>query len=122
MTQVSSGLPTIKTLEQSTRLFNRYLQAEVNFTVNDFDSLIGYFLKRGFEELAAINTSVILLEQAYKDEINVQQLIDTLAGLSNIQLSKVVAIILNYNRPKSSKIGYKIPGNPDLFDERNIIL
>ena len=119
MTQ--SGLPALANLEERNNLFNRYLAREINFTPNDFDSVITYFLKRGFDEVGAINTSVILLQQADKDNLNVQQLIDTLAGLTNVQLSKLVATILNVNRSKSSKIGYRIPGNPDLFDERNIV-
>lgn len=118
---MSSGLPPILPKDDRNQLFNRYLNKNISYKPSDFDALVSYFLKRGFEQTSAINTSVILLEQASIDKLNVQQIIDTLSGLNEVQLSKVVATILNYNRPKSSKIGYKINPNPDLFEERNII-
>lgn len=118
---IGSSAPYLNQINDKSRLFNRYLNQEASFTPNEIDSLIGYFLKRGFEETSAINTSAILLEQAYIDKLNVQQLIDTLRGVNNVQLSNIVATILNFNRPKSSRIGYLTAKNPDLFDERNIV-
>jgi hypothetical protein len=122
MTQ-NSNLPNLSDSDfiSNSRLFNRQFGNEINYNPNEVDAVIGYFLKRGFEETAAVNTAGVILEQAALDDIPAFQLIDTLKGLTDVQLSNVVAQILNINRSKSSKIGYRIPAKTELFDQRNII-
>ncbi len=83
---------------------------------------IGFFLKRGFEKISAINTASVLLQQADIDEVPVFQLLDTINGISDVQLNNVIAQILNMNRTKTSKLGYKPPQTFELFDQRNIIV
>lgn len=117
-----SGLPNLDLLDNTqSKLFNRQLQTEIAYKADEVDAVIGYFLKRNFEKVAAINTAAILLEQASKDKIPAFQLIDTLKGLNDVQLSNVVAQILNLNRNKTSKIGYRISPQNELFDQRNIL-
>jgi len=36
-------------------LFNRYFSSEIAYSSSQVDSVIGFFRKRGFDELAAIN-------------------------------------------------------------------
>lgn len=117
---VQSNLPNIE-INEASNLFNRQFGNQINYKTSEVDAVIGYFLKRGFDQVAAVNTAAVILEQAAADKIPVYQLIDTLKGLSDIQLSNVVAQILNINRPKSSKIGYRISPNVELFDQRNIL-
>ena len=104
------------------KYFDRYQNQEINFKPGEVDAMIGYFLKRGFEEISAVNISIILIKQATIDNIPAFQLIDTLKGLDNVQLSNVVAAILNKNRTTSSKIGFRKQRSFELFDERNIIV
>lgn len=122
MTQ-QSNLPNLELndFNSNSTLFNRQFGNSINYNPSEVDAVIGYFLKRGFERTAAINTAGVLLEQAAIDKIPAFELIDTLKGLSDVQLSNVVAQILNINRPKSSKIGYRISPTTELFDQRNII-
>jgi uncharacterized membrane-anchored protein len=67
--------------------------------------MMGFFEKRGFEAVAAENTAIAILTQAKKDGYNAMQIMDTLSGLDNVQISALVAEILNYNRYKTSAIG-----------------
>lgn len=122
MTQ-QSNLPNLELndFDSNSTLFNRQFGNSINYNPSEVDAVIGYFLKRGFDRTAAINTAGVILEQAAIDKIPAFELIDTLKGLSDVQLSNVVAQILNINRPKSSKIGYRIPAKTELFDQRNII-
>lgn len=124
MTTSSSSLPNLDIEGATTmsKLFDRESNTQLAYKANDVDAVIGYFLKRGFERLAAINTGSIILQQAARDKIPVTQLLDTLKGISDVQLSKVVAEILNVNRSKVSQIGYKFERNEQTFDERNIIV
>ena len=103
------------------RYFNNYYDTPINHTPSEVDAVIGHFRKRGFDEVAAINTATVLLQQADIDEVPVFQLIDTLKGASEVQLSNLVAQILNLNRSRSSRLGYKSSDLNELFDQRNII-
>ena len=104
------------------KYFNEYFKTPINFTPNEVDSVIAYFLKRGFGEVAAINTSVVLLQQAKQDRINVYKLIDTLKGINDIQLSNIVTQILNDNRNKTSTLGFRVQDRGTLLERRNVIL
>jgi len=65
----------------------------------------------------------VLLSQAKLDEIPVFKLLDTLQGLKEAQLSNVVAEILNYNRDRTSSIGYStLSTSTDKTERRNILV
>lgn len=100
--------------------FDKYYQKEVTFPAVQIDAVVGFFLKRDFDEESARTLSIILLNQARADNINVFQLIDTLKGLSDVQLSAVVTEVLNVYREKTSALGYKIVSEPVTLESRNI--
>jgi hypothetical protein len=107
--------------DTTTEYFDRYYSKKIAYKAAEVDAVIGFFLKRGFDQTAAINTALTLLEQASLSNIPVFTLIDTLRGVNDVELSNIVAQILNYNRENTSAIGYKINRNENLFDKRNII-
>jgi hypothetical protein len=102
--------------------FNSYLTQSISYPSNQVDAVIGYFESRGFEKASAIAVGTAILQQAKIDNVNVFELIDTLKGLTNVQLSNVVANILNYSREKISTLGFKVESNYEKFEKRNIII
>lgn len=103
--------------------FNNFYNLEISYNPSEVDAVIGYFLKRGFDKTAAINTASVLLQQAKIDNLNVQQLVDTLKGVTDVQLSLIVAQILNFNRAKTSVLGFKDNSSQEqLFDQRNVVI
>ena len=103
--------------------FNNFYNIEISYNASEIDAVIGYFLKRGFEKTSAINTASVLLQQAKIDELNVQELIDTLKGVTDVQLSLIVAQILNINRDKTSVLGFRDAFSQiNLFEQRNIVI
>ncbi|OUW99740.1 MAG: hypothetical protein CBD88_00090 [Flavobacteriales bacterium TMED228] len=104
------------------KFFNNYFKTEINYNASEVDAVIGYFLKRGFDKLAAINTSSVILQQASIDEVPVFELLDTLNGIDDVQLNNVLAQILNLNRQKTSMLGFRSKSEQELFDQRNIIV
>ena len=107
----------------TTEFFNNFYNLEISYNPSEVDAVIGYFLKRGFDKTAAINTASVLLQQAKIDELNVQQLLDTLKGVDEVQLSLIVAQILNFNREKTSVLGFRDEvTKSDLFDQRNVVI
>lgn len=118
----SSDNPKIQSQELTKKFFDNYYNKEISYNASEVDAVIGYFLKRGFDKVAAVNTASILLQQAEIDGITVFKLIDTLKGVTDVQLSNIVAQILNLNRSKVSTLGYRVPEEKQLFDQRQIIV
>ena len=119
----SINLPTQSNTDSSTEVksfFDKYFRHQVTFPSNQIDAVLGYFLKRGFQEEAAKSTSIVLLNQARIDNIPVFQLVDTLKGLTDAQLSEVVTEVLNIYREKSSTLGFKIIQTEETIESRNI--
>jgi hypothetical protein len=104
------------------RFFNNYFNEPITFPAEQIDAVVGYFRSRGFDELASNSTSIVLLQQAKLDEVNVFQLLDTLKGLTDLQLSAVVAEVLNYNRQKTSTLGFRQQDTSELLEKRNVVV
>ena len=104
-----------------TKFFDTYFSKELSFPSNQVDAVVSFFTKRGFDKVSAISVSTTLLQQAKIDDIKIFQLLDTLSGLTEIQLSSIVTEILNYNRPKTSTLGFKRTESADKIEKRNIV-
>ena len=102
------------------KYFDQYFTKPLEFSSNEVDAVIGFFSKRGFEQSAAIAVGSTLLQQAKLDNVKVFKLLDTLNGLDEVQLSAIVAEIMNYNRPKTSTVGYRRAETFDKTESRNI--
>jgi len=109
-----------KSDKEINQFFDRYYDKPLEFAANDVDSVLAFFTKRGFEQSAAVAVSSVLLKQAKIDGIKIFKILDTMKGLDDVQLSAVVAEVINYNRPKSSSIGYKRTETVDKVERRNI--
>lgn len=120
----SPNLPQLSVLDTTNEVrnfFDRYYQSEVTFPVNQIDAVVGYFLKRGFEEQSARSITILLLNQARADNVNVFQLVDTLKGVTDVQLSSIVTEILNTYRERTSTLGFKTQAEGELtIESRNI--
>lgn len=108
--------------EEVKAFFNRYFTEPLTFPVSQIDAVVGFFLKRGFSESSARSTSIILLSQAKLDGVNIFQLLDTLKGLDNLQLSSIVTQVMNSSREKISLLGYKLISVEETIESRNIRL
>lgn len=106
--------------EEVKTFFNRYFTEPMTFPVSQIDAVIGFFLKRGFSETSAKSTSIVLLSQARIEGINVFQLLDTLKGLTSVQLSSIVTEVMNSSREKISILGYKVVKIEETAESRNI--
>jgi hypothetical protein len=65
--------------------------------------------------------ATVLLQQAKIDNVNIFQLLDTLQGLNEVSISKLVATILNSNRSRISSIGFAVENRATTSEERNIV-
>ena len=104
------------------KVFDQYFTSSQNFPSNEVDAVVGFFENRGFEKTAAVSTATTLLSQARLDNVNVFELLDTLKGLESVQISAVVAQVINYNRPSTSTIGFRRDRQDNLTEKRNILV
>ena len=119
-----ANLPTqLKNTQQKVKtFFDEYYSAPLEFPSNEVDAVIGFFENRGFEKTSAATIGSVLMRQAKIDEVKIFELLDTLKGFDEVQLSKVVTEVLNYNRQKMSSLGYKIDQSDSKLESRNILV
>lgn len=120
-----SNLPVQESVDSSDEVrqfFDKFFVHQVSFPSNQIDAVVGFFLKRGFDQTSARSTAIVLLNQARLDNVNVFTLVDTLKTLNDVQLSQVVAQVLNAYRDKVSQLGYRIATVTDTFESRNILV
>ncbi len=126
MSTIKSNLPLTTTdtdsSDQAKRFFNNYYQQKVAVSGAQLDAAIAFFRGRGFSETAAQSVAGVLIAQAKIDKVNVFKLIDTLKGLTEVQLSAVVREILNRNRIRISTLGERKDNSPNIqYELRNVI-
>ena len=116
-----SNLPVYKSENSTLSAFDDFYSDPVEIDPTVLAAMQGYFTNKGFGEVASEQIAVTVITQAKRDGYNPMQILDTLRGLSAIELSGLVAEILNYNRLKTSSLGYAQPitTNPEIA--RNII-
>jgi hypothetical protein len=120
MTNLPQEKPQNYTDRDVREFFDKYFKERLSFPASKVDTVIGFFENRGFDKTSAIAVGTALLEQSKIDNVNIYQLLDTLKGLEEVQLSAVVTEILNYSRPKTSSLGYRKRNQFDKAEKRNI--
>lgn len=103
------------------KAFDAYLNRPLELETGTLSAMKGFFTSRGFEESSAESISVIIIKQAKADGYNPMTILDTLGGLNNVEISALVSEILNYNRFKSSFLGYARQFNTASEVNRNIV-
>ncbi len=116
----------LETIADSTtevkQFFDKYYTTSISFPSNQIDATVGFFMKNGFDEQSAKSTAIVLLNQARIDQVSIFQLLESLKPLTDVQLSQVVAQILNSYRESTSLLGYRIAPIVDEYESRNILV
>lgn len=121
---MSTNLPPQSQSDSATKMksfFDNYFTQQMSFPAEQVDSVIDYFTKRGFDYVASTAVATVILQQAYTDDVDVYAILDTLKGLTEVQLSAIVAEILNANRQRTSMLGYRQPQTGEFLESRNIL-
>jgi len=121
MLDKNSNLPQDNSSSEEVRsFFDNYFLHQITFPTNQIDAVVGFFMKRGFDDLAARSTAIVLLNQARLENVSPLRLVDTLKGLNDAQLSNVVTEVLNIYRDRRSSLGFKILTVEETTESRNI--
>lgn len=111
----------ITQLDSTVQAFDNYQAQPFELHAGTFNSMIGFFTGRGFDRDAAESITVVIMKQAQRDGYNPMTILDTLNGLDSVNISALVSEILNYNRYKTSMLGYALDTNPHAEVTRNIV-
>ena len=103
-------------------------QAFINFFTDPIEidaatlnAMTGFFTARGFEVTSANGFASVLIAQAKKENLNPLNLLDTLKGYDNVQLNSLIAEVVNFNRFKTSFLGFGTIFKPNTAVTRNIL-
>jgi hypothetical protein len=123
MPNIYSNLPLKTTVNQNATIlaFDTYYEKPLELDTNTFEAMKSFFTSRGFETIAAESVVIVIIKQAKKDGYNPMEILDTLKGLTNVEISALVSEIVNNNRLKTSFLGYGLAFEPNFEVARNII-
>jgi hypothetical protein len=120
---ITGNLPLSQQASVNVKTFyDNYFSNTVSFPAAEIDATVAFFVKRGFDQSSANSTAIILLNQARVDNVSVFSLLDKLKTLTDVQLSQVIAQVLNGYREKTSLLGYRTAVVTDTFEARNILV
>jgi len=107
MAATYSNLPGLRQTDNSTlQAFDTYFSQPIEIKVSTLNAMVSFFTSKGFDQTAAENVALVIITQAKKDDLNPMQVLDTLRGLGEVEISALVAEIINFNRFKTSFLGY----------------
>ena len=126
MNTTYSNLPTTPTPSTYTsngtvQAFNSYYTAPTEFDAGTLNAMTGFFESRGFDITTSNAIAAIIITQARTDGYNPMTVLDGLSGLDGLEISELATQILNYNRFKSSFLGYSSSIKPYHQIQRNIL-
>lgn len=105
----------------TTKFFDSFYQIPIEINNTTLIAIQGFFETRGYGSVAAESVAIIITVQAKKDKLNPFQILDTLKGFTDVQISSIVGEILNYNRFKTSSLGVDYTLTPTEEPRRNIL-
>ena len=95
-------------------------QERTEINGGQYDAAIAFFRNKGYDVQASESIAYVLMKQAKVDNANVFSVLDTLKGATDLELSQLVAEILNAYRYKTSVLGYKNDRSTQSHITRNI--
>jgi hypothetical protein len=107
--------------DSTVKFFDSYYQVPIEINGTSYTAIKGFFETKGFNAVSAESVASIILIQSKKDGLNPFDIIDTLTGFTDVEISALVGEILNYNRLKTSWLGITTVLTPANEIQRNIL-
>lgn len=116
-----TNIPAQSKTDATVQAFDAYYYKPLEIKVGTFNGITGFFENRGFDKISSETIAVTIIRQSKIDNVNPMEVIDTLTSLDKTEISLVVAEILNYNRFKTSFLGYGREFTPVEEVRRNVM-
>ena len=117
-----TNLPSTPSLTNATvQAFDTYYSKPVELDAGIYTAMKSFFTSKGFENNSADNIAVLIIKESKINGLNPMKVIDSLRGLDNVEISTLVNEIVNYNRFKTSFLGYATAFSTNPTISRNIV-
>jgi hypothetical protein len=100
---------------------NQYNDVPIQLNNETLTAMKGLLSSKGFSAESAENISITIMIQAKRDNFNPMNVLDSMRGLGEIEMSQLVSEILNFNRFKTSVLGSVQATTPVDIVKRNIL-
>ena len=117
----NSKFSNVPLTDTSVITFDTLYSPPLEIETGTLTAIKGFFTSRGFDDISAESVSIIIIKQSKLDGYNPMQIMDTLKGLDNTEISALVAEIINYNRLNTSFLGYAKAFVPNQEVLRNVV-
>jgi hypothetical protein len=102
-----TNLPsTPSTTNATVQAFDAYYSKPLELDAGVYTAMKSFFTSKGFEDNAADNIAVLIIKESKINGLNPMKVVDSLRGFDNVEISTLVNEIINYNRFKTSFLGY----------------
>ena len=91
--------------DQTLNQFSSYNDKPVELDQTTQSAMIGFLESRNFSRDSAEVISLTILTQTKRENYNPMALIETMKTLNDVEMSTIVAEVLNFNRFKTSMLG-----------------
>jgi len=117
-----TNLPSTPSLTNATvQAFDTYYSKPLELDAGIYTAMKSFFTSKGFENNSADNIAVLIIKESKINGLNPMKVIDSLRGLDNVEISTLVNEIVNYNRFKTSFLGYATAFSTNPTISRNIV-
>jgi hypothetical protein len=121
MTTYTNLPSTPSTTNATVQAFDAYYSKPLELDAGVYTAMKSFFTSKGFEANAADNIAVLIIKESKINGLNPMKVIDSLRGLDSVEISTLVNEIINYNRFKTSFLGYATAFTTNPTVARNIV-
>jgi hypothetical protein len=114
------GVGSQSKTESLVQFLSGLAQDRTELNGGQYDAAIAFFRNKGYDVQSSESIAYVLMKQAKVDNANIFSVLDTLKGATDLELSQLVAEILNAYRYKTSVLGYKNDRTTQSHITRNI--
>ena len=121
MTSYTNLPSTPSTTNATVQAFDAYYTKPLELDAGIYTAMKSFFTSKGFEDNSADNIAVLIIKESKINGLNPMKVVDSLRGLDNVEISTLVNEIINYNRFKTSFLGYATAFTANPTISRNIV-
>ena len=108
--------------EKTVTIFDDFYKFELTVDSNLYDIVSSYFISVFDQTIAAKNFTLNVFRISESTGVPVMEILDSLRGKNQIELSKTFAFYLNNIRSNSTLLGVSEVATPSFYAARNVLV
>ena len=108
--------------DRTVRIFDNFYKFEITVDANLYDVVLSYFRSVFDDDTAAKNFALNLFRISENTGTPVMEILESIRGQSQIELSSTFAYYLNNLRSNSTLLGVSAVTTPNFYAARNVVV